>query len=420
MPLTITDVRPFGADPVDVRVSEGVITEITPAGRGSTDTGGGDQEQLVGEGRLIFPTFADVHCHLDSTLLGLPFRPHTGGPGVWNMVMNDRRHWREPEWPVARRATHALGMMVARGTTVVRSYAQIDADCGLERFEAVRSAKEAFAGRADVEIIAFPQAGLFREPGVVPLLEEALSSGAATVGGIDPCALDGDPARHLDTVFELAEKHGAAVDIHLHEPAAMGAFSTRLILERTRALSMQGRVTISHGFFLGQLDEPTRREMIAELAELDVSMATVAPPTGALPLRELLEAGVRVGLGEDGQRDYWSPNGNADMLFRTWQLAFTQGFRADALVETALAVATAGGRSVLDPALDRVREGQAPGLREGDRADLVLLPGETPTALVLDRTFGDCLPGRTVVHAGRVVAQDGVLTDTARQPAPQG
>ncbi|GAA5168353.1 amidohydrolase family protein [Ornithinimicrobium tianjinense] len=406
--MIITDVRPFGADPVDVHVSEGVITRIAPAGGATADPGAG--EQLAGEGRLAFPTFADVHCHLDSTLLGLPFRPHTGGPGVWTMMMNDRQHWREPEWPIAQRTTHTLGMMVARGTTVVRSYAQIDADCRLERFEAVLSAKEAFAGRAEVEIIAFPQAGLFREPGVVPLLDEALSTGAATVGGIDPCSLDGDPARHLDTVFELAEKHGATVDIHLHEPAAMGAFSARLILDRTRALSMQGRVTISHGFFLAQLEEPARREMIAELAELDVSMATVAPATSPLPLRELLEAGVRVGLGEDGQRDYWSPNGNADMLFRTWQLAFTQGFRADAQVETALAVATAGGRSVLDPALDRVREGEAPQLRVGDRADLVLLPGETPTALVLDRTFGDCLPGRTVLHAGRVVAQDGELT----------
>lgn len=411
MSLTVTNVCPWGADPVDLRLVDGVIAEVTPAAQGSPGGTDGEGERLDGAGRLAFPTFADVHCHLDSTLLGLPFRPHTGAPGVWNMVMNDRKHWREPEWPVAKRAAHTLGLMVARGTTVVRSYAQIDADCGLERFEAVRAAKEEFAGRADVEIIAFPQAGLFLEPGVVPLINEALSEGATTVGGIDPCSLEGDPKRHLDTVFELAERHGAPVDIHLHEPAAMGAFSARLILERTRALSMQGRVTISHGFFLGQLEQPARRDLIAELADADVAMATVAPATGPLPVLELLEAGVRVGLGEDGQRDYWSPNGNADMLFRTWQLAFTQGFRADDLFETALAVATRGGRTVLDAALPRVVHGQQRELAVGDRADLVLLPGETPTSLVLDRTFGDCLPGRTVIHGGRVVAEDGVLVD---------
>lgn len=409
MQLTVTNVRPWGADPVDLLLDDGVITQITPAAPESHGGEAGQGERLDGAGRLVLPTFADVHCHLDSTLLGEPFRPHTGAPGVWNMVMNDRKHWREPERTVAERATHVLGLMVARGTTVVRSYAQIDADCGLERFEAVKAAKEAHTGRADVEIIAFPQAGLFLEPGVVPLLEEALRDGATTVGGIDPCSLEGDPAWHLDTVFDLAERHGAPVDIHLHEPAAMGAFSARLILERTRALSMQGRVTISHGFFLAQLEESARRDLIAELADADVAMATVAPATGPLPILELLAAGVRVGLGEDGQRDYWSPNGNADMLFRTWQLAFTQGFRADDLFETALSVATRGGRSVLDPALLRVAHGQRRELVVGDPADLVLVPGETPTSLVLDRTFGDCLPGRTVIHAGTVVAQDGEL-----------
>lgn len=413
-PARITNVRPWGREAVDLRLEGGVIAAITPAGATGDGQSGlegdRDAEALDGAGRLAFPTFADVHVHLDSTRLGLPFRPHTGAPGVWAMMMNDRENWRDAQWPIEQRTAHTLGMMVARGTTHVRSYAQIDADCRLERFEAVLAARQAHAGRCEVEVIAFPQAGLLREPGTVPLFEDALRNGAGVMGGIDPCTLDRDPAQHLDLVFGLAERFGVPVDFHIHEPGELGVFSVDLILERTRALSMQGRVTISHGYQLGGVNESTTRRLIESFAELDVSMATIAAPSdAALPLTALVDAGVRLGLGEDGQRDYWSPNGNADMLFRTWQLAFVNRFRADADFETALAVATLGGRSVMDAGAPRVARAR-PELSVGDSADLVLIDGETPTSTVMERTFDACLDSRTVLHRGRVVADAGVLT----------
>ncbi|TFI17911.1 N-isopropylammelide isopropylaminohydrolase, partial [Micrococcus endophyticus] len=87
--------------------------------------------------------------------------------------------------------------------------------------------------------------------------------------------------------------------------------------------------------------------LLATLAELDVALTTIAPAgAGTLPLDRILQAGVRLGLGEDGQRDYWSPYGNADLVDRAWQLAFTQGFRADDDVARCLEVAAVGGRSV--------------------------------------------------------------------------
>ena len=95
------------------------------------------------------------------------------------------------------------------------------------------------------------------------------------------------------------------------------------------------------------------------------------------------------------------------MLDRTWQLAFTHGFRADELVEHALVVATHGGASIMDPELPRIQGvADRPGLSVGDRADLLLLAGETPTAAVMDR-LGD----RTVLHRGRVVADGLTLAE---------
>ncbi|TAP43079.1 N-isopropylammelide isopropylaminohydrolase [Arthrobacter sp. S39] len=405
--MVLRNVRPWGGDPADVTLDGGVVAAVGPVTpEGAAPAGGAvagsaaGAEVVEGRGRILLPSFSDVHVHLDSTLLGLPFRPHTGAPGVWNMMLNDRHNWRGAEATVAERATLTLGAMIERGTTRVRSYAQVDVDAGLERFEGVLAAREAHRDRADVAVIAFPQAGLLREAGSADVLEEALKLGADVVGGIDPCALDRDPVRHLDIVFGLAEKYSVPVDIHLHEPGQLGLFSAQLILERTKALGMQGLVTISHGYGLADLPAGQLQELIEEMGSLDVSMATIAPAGAPLPLQQLAAAGIRVGLGQDGQRDYWSPYGNADMLDRTWQLAFTSKFRADELIEHCVAVATVGGSSVIDPAAKRLTSvADRPGLSVGDPAELVLVEGDTVTAAVMDR-----LPGRTVIHRGRVVA----------------
>lgn len=403
MNTLIRAVRPWGQALSDVLVTDGKITGVEPydpARAAAT----GDTTVVEGRGRLLVPSFSDVHVHLDSTRIGLPFREHTGGPGVWTMMMNDRQNWRNAEVPLQERVNNTLGRMIARGTTRVRSYAQIDVDCRLERFDAVMAAKEQFKGQADVDIIAFPQAGLLLEDGTVPLMDQALKAGANVMGGIDPCSLDRDPARHLDIVFGLAEKYQVPIDIHLHEPGELGVFSTDLVIERTRALGMQGKVTMSHAYQLGSVSEATTRRLIDEFAELDISMASVAPGSAGvaaqLPIPLLAEAGVRMGLGEDGQRDYWSPYGNTDMLDRTWQLAFTHGFRKDELIEHCLAIATVGGASVLDPSATRLKgTAHRPGVEVGDPAELLLLDGETVASAVMDRGTD-----RTVIHRGKVVA----------------
>lgn len=405
--MLLREVRPWGGPVADVVLRDGVIAEVRPHQSGSA---GSSQRSAVdtvdGAGRLLVPALVDAHIHLDSNRLGLPFRGHTAGTAelpasLAQLIGNDRAHWREDP-PVAERAGNAIGLALARGCTRFRSYAQVDTDCRLERLEGVLAAAQQYAGRAEVTVIAFPQAGVITDPGVADLLAAALQAGAGVIGGIDPCGLDRDPAGQLDVVFGLAQRYQVPVDIHLHERGTLGAFSMELIAERTRALGMAGQVTISHAFALGSSNDDTTVGALVELlADNDIAVATVAPSgSSTLPLRRLTEAGIRVGLGQDGMRDYWSPYGNADLLDRTWQLAFTQNYRADALVEHALAVASIGGRSVLDPRAPRLAGvHDRPGLAPGDPADLLVLEGDSVTAAVMDRT-GD----RTVLHRGRVVA----------------
>ena len=393
--------REVGGDTVDMIVRDGRIAELVSEARttGATEVDGG--------GGVVMPAFADVHTHLDSTRLGLPFKPHTAGPGLTGLIENDRRNWRS-DGSVAARATRTLAASIAGGATLVRSHAQVDTDCGLERLEGVLAARLAHADRCRVELVAFPQSGIVRDPGTADLLGAAIAAGANLIGGIDPCGLDRDPVEHLDIVFALAERHQVGIDIHLHEASDLGAFSFELIAERTAALSMQGKVTVSHAFALSSVPAARQQQLIELLAINDIALTTVAPGnTEPLPLQALRAAGVRVGLGQDGIRDYWSPYGNGDMLERAWQLAFRAGVRKDELIEQCADVASRGGRSVVEGgtwSTANVVDDSISGLAVGAPADLVVVPADTVTAAVMDHP-----QQRLVIHDGRVVARDGQL-----------
>ena len=384
---------------VDVVIRDGRIASgPTPAGLPVAD----------GLGGVLLPAFADVHTHLDSTRLGLPFRPHTAEPGLVGLISNDRENWRTAGGSVAERATRTLGATIASGATTVRSHAQVDTDSGLERLEGVLAAREAHAQRADVQVVAFPQSGIMRDRGTAGLLDAAVRAGADLVGGIDPCAFDRDPIGHLDVVFGIAQRHSVGVDIHLHETGELGAFTIELIAERTAVLGMQGLVTISHAFALGTVSAARQAAVIELLARADIALTTVAPGNAEpLPLEALRAGGVRVGLGQDGIRDYWSPYGNGDVLERAWQLAFRNGFRRDELVELCVDVASRGGRAIVggmgwSPLA--ITEDTVTGLASGAAADLVVVAADTVTAAVMDH------PPRTlVIRAGNVIARDGRL-----------
>ena len=353
--------------------------------------------EVDGRGGVALPSLVDAHTHLDSSRLGLPFRPHSAGEGLIELIENDRGNWRQAGASVADRATLTAARMIEYGVTRIRSHAQIDTDCRLERLDGVVSAREAHRGRADIEIVAFPQSGILRDPGTLDLLDAALTDGADLVGGIDPAGVDRDPVRHLDEVFGLAQRHQCGIDIHLHDRGELGAFQIELICERVRATGMHGSVTISHCFALATVSEPRQRQLIELLAGADVAVVTVAPGSVApLPMAALLDAGVRFGLGQDGIQGYWSPYGNGDLLDRAWQLAYSNGFRHDDRIEECVSVATSGGAGVMGVA-DH-------GLEVGVLADLFVIPGDTTTAAVRDRS-----PRTLVVRQGAVVAEAGQL-----------
>jgi cytosine deaminase len=389
--LLLRNVRPYAGAATDILIEGGRIARVAP--NISAPTGVAIED---GNNDIVVPGLVEAHTHLDKSLWGLPWYTNEVGPRLLDKIDNERLNKRrlgiDPYRQSARQAVQSSAM----GSTHIRSHVDVDTDHGMWGVEGVMRMRDEYRDVIDVEIVAFPQSGLLRRAGTLELMDDAMKLGAEIVGGLDPCAIDRDPKGHLDAVFELCQRHARPLDIHLHEPGEMGAFSMDLICERARALGMKGKVTISHAFCLGAPDPALIDPLIDQLVELDIAIMTTAPASRpAPPVRKLLDAGVRVCSGSDGIRDTWGPYGNADMLERAMFVGLRNNFRRDDEIRLALDVCTSEGAKVM--------EITGYGLEQGCAADLVLLPGESVAEAVVTRS-----PKRRVLKRGKMVARDGV------------
>jgi len=386
----IQRVRPMGSEPVDLLITDGHIVEI---GNGLATDGA---EIIDGGGRLVFPGFVDAHAHMDKTLLGLGWYRNEVGPSLLDKIENERDLRRERNLDSHEQSSRQARLAIAAGTTHIRTFVDIDTEVGLAGFEGIQRTRDDFRDALDIQIVAFPQSGMLIRSGTVELMDAALSNGADVVGGLDPSAIDRDPARHLDVIFQLAEQHDVDIDIHLHEPGDLGAFSIELIAERTKALSWQGRVVISHALCLGGVDAAYYGRLVELLLENDIAIMSHGPSGNRPipPVMRLRQAGVRMCTGNDGIRDAWGPLNMPDMLLRTFIIAYRNNLRRDDELETVIDIMTHGGAQVMGDA--------DYGLRVGATADLVIVDGETHVEAVIER------PARwLVMKRGRVVARSG-------------
>lgn len=388
--LLLRNVRAPQGDAVDVLVRHGRIQQIGPllAAEPSvvTEDGGG---------ALLLPGLVEGHTHLDKTTWDSPWYVNEVGAALTDRIDNERE-WRARTGHDAASHSRALAMAFLReGTTRIRSHVDIDTDAGLRHLDGVLATRDELAGRVQIQTVAFPQSGLLVRPGTAELLDQALSAGADILGGLDPSAIDRDPAQSLDILFGLAHKHRKPVDIHLHEPGELGAFTLDLILDRTQALGMNGKVVISHAFCLGGVDAKRLGGLLERLATLEVALCTTAPPSRPVPpVRACHAAGVTIFGGNDGIRDTWTPYGDPDMLARAALIGMRNDLRRDDEIEWAFdCVSAAAARAC----------GFADyGLAPGARADLVLVDASCVAEAVAKRARR-----RLVVSGGAIVARNG-------------
>src|SRR5690606_21527422 len=187
--------------------------------------------------------------------------------------------------------------------------------------------------------------------------------------------LDGDADGQLDLIFGIAERHGAKLDIHLHEPGRICREQLQRIAARTRALGLEGRVAVSHAYGLGDLDPAQLDAAARELARSGIAIMTNAPGNhGFPPVLALRQAGVTVFTGNDNIQDAWWPYGNGDMLQRAMLIGYRSGFYLDEELAVALDMATEAAARVLGL--------QGYGLRVGNDANFVAVPAPNAAAAV--------------------------------------
>ncbi|WP_119294953.1 amidohydrolase [Streptomyces sp. YIM 130001] len=384
------NVRPFGAaDPVDLLTVDGRIADgPVPAGAKVVDGGG----------RVALPSLVDAHIHPDKTSWGGDWVSRKPASGIADYIKQDVELFESQDRGIAERAHGLMAHAVTRGTRAMRAHADVAPAYGLAGVEGVHRAAERLGHALDVEIVAFPQHGVAKAPGTAELLEEAARTGYVDfIGGLDPISFDNALDEQLDLVFGLADRHGIGVDIHLHDRDENGTKVLDAIIDRTRALGLRGKVNVSHAFCLTNLSESELARTAAKLGDLDITVTTVAPNESlVLPIAQLHEHGVGVGLGSDGVRDSWSPFGNADMLHRTHILGWVTDIRLDQELTDAYEVGAHGGADLLGIGRSE--------FKKGDPADFVLLRAQGIPQVVVDMPQRDI-----VVHAGHVVASDGEL-----------
>lgn len=363
---------------IALAVRGGRFAEISPRCPKSEGT-----EVIDLQGRLVLPGFVDGHIHLDKSFVGDRWVPHVRASTLRERLAVEKRQLAGLR-PVAERADALIEQTVSFGTVAMRCHVDVDATTGLSHLHAVMETRAKWRGIVDIEIVAFPQAGVASCPGTADLLDAAILEGAQVVGGIDPTTFDGEAEVQLDIVFGIAAKRGVKIDIHLHEPGQQGIDQLLRIATRTRALGLNGRVAVSHAYALGEVPLDVADRAAEALADAGVAIMTNAPGDRAFPpVLRLRDAGVHVFAGNDNIRDAWWPYGNGDMLQRANLIGYRSGFYTDDELLVALDMATHAGARVIG------------------KADYGLQPGNEATFVILDAPNGAAavagVPGERVV-----------------------
>lgn len=375
----------------DVTTDEGRIVALGEPGSLSVPK----TDVLDIEGALLAPAFVEGHVHLDKTHFGAELVPHEGAPDVQTRIAVERTLRHKVSRPVEQRARDLILRMLSFGTTRIRSHVDIDSDIKLANVHALLAVREQLRDIVDIQLVAFPQSGIVRDPGVADLMDAALAAGVDLVGGLDPHGIDGDIDGHLDVVFGLAARHGKSIDIHLHDGGAIGAGELRDIAARTKAHGLNDRVTVSHAFSLGMVDELTFGQTAAQLAEAGISIMTSSPPPVPVPpVARLRGYGVNVFAASDNIRDCWSPFGNGDLLDRASIVCQRQEFFANEDIR--------GAFEMISTAPARALSISPYGIAQGDLSDLVVLDAPSVEEAVINRARR-----LHVIRRGRLVVKDG-------------
>ena len=202
---------PDGRRDMSVAVQGERIVQVRPAWQAPAHS------TVDAGGLLLSPPFVDAHFHLDSALTyGQPRTNASGtlleGIALWGELKPQLTYE-----AIVERALRYCDWAVARGLLAIRSHVDTSSD-HLLAVQALLDVQRRVAPYLDLQLVAFPQDGLLRQPQGLDNLRRALDLGVQVVGGIPHHErTQAQGAESVRLLCELAAERGLRVDMHCDE-----------------------------------------------------------------------------------------------------------------------------------------------------------------------------------------------------------
>lgn len=282
------------------------------------------QTVIDARGNIVTESFVNPHLHLDKVFtLGLlddqtirAYHGETMGRAMSAIELASRVKVGYDEGWIINNVRQALRWAVMHGTTHVRAFADVDRRARLEGVKALIRAREEFKGVLDIQVVAFPQDGVVREPKAAALVRQALDLGADVVGGIPWIEYtDAAAHQHIDEMFSIARDYNKPVSMLVDDAGDPGLRTLEILAVRALRENWQGRVLAHHARAMQLYPRPYLEKVAALLKAAGMGIV-MNPHTGPLhvPAQTLIELGVLLCLGQDDISDAYYPYGRNNML----------------------------------------------------------------------------------------------------------
>jgi cytosine deaminase len=396
---------PDGQTDVDIACAGGKIVQVSPQISEKAN------EEVVAAGRLVIPPFVDSHFHMDSTLTY--GRPRVNASGT---LLEGIALWGELKPTLTaedfkRRAHILCRWAIAKGNLAIRTHVDI-CDPALTAVRVLLEVRDEIKPWIDLQLVAFPQDGLFRDPKTESLLKQALDLGVDVVGGIPHFERNADDgSRSVKTLCKIADERGLMVDMHCDESDDPQSRHIETLVNECQRIGLEGRVSGSHLTSLHSMDNYFADKILHLMLEAEVHAIpnplinitlqgrkdSYPKRRGMTRVKEMMQLGINYAFGHDCVLDPWYSMGSHDMLeVAQMGLHVAQMTSIDEMKSVFDAVTVNAAR---------ILQLEDYGLSPGDNADMVVLQASDPSEAI--RLRANRL---IVVRRGKIIARSEVIT----------
>jgi cytosine/creatinine deaminase len=358
----------------DIAIKDGVIASVQPK---LSEKG---RQEIDAAGSLVLPGLFNLHFHADKCLLGEVMRPNVSGtlPEAIEITNDFKRKYDPAE--VAARAIRALEAGVKNGTSFFRLFSDVGTIGGLRAAHGLLLAREKFSRYCDIQVVAFPQEGIARDPGAAELLDEAIKEGCEIVGGLPWYEYtDADARDHIDICFEIAKRYDRDIHMLVDDTDDANSRSLEYLALKTMREQWHGRVTASHCGAMAGYNDVYAAKIVDMVATAGITISCNAHINlvcsarldreprrrGIARVKELLTRGVNVITSQDDVNDPYYPFGKPDPLECASMIAHVAQLTLPHELEQVMDMVTVNSA--------RAARVKSYGIATGNKADLVVV-----------------------------------------------